>query len=284
MVETIMRAQAAVASLPFLDENGEGLLTEWLNQMLFPQNPVEREPSVELSTDLYTSQATTWVGNANSLLVEQLTAFMTASGFKDIEPKLVQKLVEQLPEAALKAWLRLGENEVQETGWVIDGIFALDKALALVPKGAVKQKLVQWYGQFEADACIRVGRSVVGNRYTILHTELFGETVQEDLELYANLNQTLGLSPITDVLLDLLVEEDPEYLEVSYWLGNEGILQLGLVVPNPSPRLVRQLSLAYDESGSDRLAAFEGVLGTESPNSMLLARRASGVTVELYYD
>lgn len=277
-----MRAQGAVASLPFLDERGEGVLTEWLKQMLFPQNPMEREPTVQLSTDLYASEATTWVGNANALLQAQLKEFMQASGFADIEPKLLDRIVQQVPEGELYAWLRQGAD-TQETGWVMDGLFALNDALALVPKGTVKDRLVQWYGQFEADACVRVGREVATNRYTILHTELFGETVQEDLELYTNLNQTLELSPVTDVLLDLLIEEDPEYLEVSYWLGSSGVLQLGLVVPDPSPRLVRQLSLAYDEGAVDTLAAFEGTLGSAGPNKMLLARRASGVVVELYY-
>lgn len=284
MVNTIMRTQAAIASLPFLDEAGEGLLTEWLNQMLFPQNPIEREPSVTLSTDLKTSQATTWVGNANGLLAKQLQDFMEASDFKAVERKLLKHMLDEVPEGQLHAWLRLGEDGARATGWIIDGVFPLKEAMALVSKGTVKDHLEKWYAQFEADAAVRIGREVASERYTILHTELFGDNVQEDLELYLNLNHTLELSPITDVLLELILEEDPEYLEVAYWLGNGGVVQLGLVVPDPSPRLMQRLALAYDEGAVDTLAAFEGTLGSSGANKMLLARRASGIVVELYYE
>lgn len=284
MVNTIMRTQAAVASLPFLDEAGEGLLTEWLHQMLFPQNPMEREPTVVLSTNLQANQATTWVGNANGLLKEQLDAFMAASNFKDVERKLLAHMLDEVPDGQLYAWLSQGIGGAQTTGWVIDGLFPLKEALALVPKGAVRDRLKDWYAQFEADAAVRVGREIASGSYTILHTELFGENIQEDLELYINLNRTLELSPITDVLLDLLVDEDPEYLEVAYWLGNGGVMQLGLVVPAPSPRLMQRLALAYNEGAVDTLAAFEGTLGSTGPNKMLLARRDSGIVVELHYD
>lgn len=278
-----MRSQAAMTTLPFIDEEREGLLTEWLHQMLFPQNPLEREPTVHLSTDLHADQATAWVGNVNALLKEQLKSFYKVGGFKDIEAKLIDKIVQDVPEGELQAWLRLGNNDQQETGWVMDGVFALKQALAMVPKGSTKDQLTQWYAQFEADACIRVGRSVGGNRYTIVHTELFGDSVEADLELYAHLNKTLNLSPIPDVLLSLVVEENPEYLELSFWIGSEGILQLGLVVPAPSQEFVRRLSLAYDEEASNELAAFEGALGVEEPTAMLIARRASGLVVELSY-
>ncbi len=283
MVETIMRAQAAVTALPFVKNEQEELLSEWLNQMLFPMNPVLHDSQLTLSTNVAADKVCCYADNAVETLQQQLVEFMEASGFKEIEAKILARIVERVPEGRLQAWLEMGTDGRQEAGWVMDGVFPLAEALALVPKGAVKDRLTAWYANFEADACVRVGRSMAANRYTILHTELFGNIIQDDIDLYNDLMQTLELSPMPELLLALLLEENPAYLELVLWIGSAGMLKVGLKVPEPSDDLVRRLALAYHPETSDSLAAFEGVLGAAAPTALLVAREAAGIAVEVIY-
>lgn len=278
-----MRAQAAVTALPFVKDEQEGLLSEWLKQMLFPMNPVLHDSQLTLKTNVAANKVCCYADNAVATLQQQLVEFMEASGFKDIEAKILARIIERVPNGKLQAWLELGVDGQQETGWVMDGVFALAEALALVPKGPVKDRLTAWYAKFEADACVRVGRSIAGNRYTILQTELFGNIIQDDIDLYNDLMQTLELSPLPPLLLALLLEENPAYLELVLWIGNGGVLKVGLKVPEPSEDLVLRLALAYHPETSDSLAAFEGVLGAVPPTALLVAREATGINVEVIY-
>ncbi len=283
MVETIMRTQAAVTALPFVKEQQEALLSEWLHQMLFPMNPLLHDSQLTLATTVGADSVRCYADNAVETLQKQLEDFMTASGFKDIEPKILGKIVQSVSEGRLQAWLEMKADNSQETGWVMDGVFPLSEALALVPKGATKDRLTAWYASFDADACVRVGRSVAGNRYTILHTELFGETIQDDMDLYNDLMATLELSPLPEVLLAMLLDENPSYLELVFWIGSAGILKAGLNVPNPSDDLVRRLALAYYPENNEALADFEGAIGAAAPSNLLVARQASGISVEVVY-
>lgn len=283
MVETIMRAQAAVTALPFIQDQNEGLLSEWLKQMLFPMNPILHDSKLTLATNVATTSVCCYADNAVPTLQQQLSEFMEASGFKEIETKILNKVVKEVPEGRLQAWLELSTNNGQETGWVMDGVFPLTTALALVPKGAIKDRLTAWYARFDANACVRVGRSMAGNRYTILHTELFGGSIQDDMDLYNDLMQTLELSPLPEMLLALLLEENPAYMELVFWLGSAGVLKAGLQIPTPSEDLVRRLALAYYPDTGNTLAAFEGTLGATEPSALLVARQATGVTIELAY-
>jgi hypothetical protein len=278
-----MRTQTAVTELPFITEQHEALLGEWLKQMLFPMNPTLYTSQLTLTAPISVDAVRCYADNATATLQEQLKQFMQRSGFKEIETKILNKIVAAVPEGRLQAWLEINARNGQETGWVMDGVFALSEALPLLPKGTIKDRLKAWYASFDADACVRVGRSMAGNRYTILHTELFGESVQDDIDLYNDLMGQLELSPMPDALLGLLIEEAPEYLELVFWIGSTGILKAGLKLPAPSANLVRQLALAYYPNNEDTLAVLEGAVGAEAPTALLVARQANGVGVEVTY-
>lgn len=282
MVETIMRTQSALLTLPFIKSENEELLTEWLNQMLFPLNPMEDEPQISLSATIDAQKVTCSVNGHKDTLSAQFIQFIEASKLNESEIKVLQKAIKLIPEGELSTWLQLSEG-TQETGWTINGLFPLVHAFAISPKSKQRDKLQEWYASFEADACIRVGRSVAGNRLTILHTELFGDNISEDIQLYLDLMTQLGISPLPTPLLEMIGEEDPEYLELSFWLGSAGVIKTGLVVPEPSDSFVRYLSLAYAEDASDALAAFEGSIGASNPSAIELSRIEKGVQVELVY-
>lgn len=282
MVETIMRTQSAVVTLPFIKPENEELLTEWLNQMLFPLNPMLDDPEVKLSTTIDTQKVTCWVDKDTEALLAQFAQFMQASNLNESELKVLHKIVKLIPEGNLSAWLQLS-NGSKETGWMIKGLFPLAHAFAITPKNDKRNILEQWYANYEANACVKVGRSVGGNRFTILHTELFGESADEDIQLYLDLMEQLGLSPLPTPLLQMIIDEDPEYLELSFWLGSAGVLKAGLVVPEPSANFIQYMSIAYAEDAADTLAAFEGSIGIDGPVAMDLSRTGKGVEVELLY-
>lgn len=282
MLNTIVRTQSAMTSLPFVKPESEVLIREWLHQMLFPMNPTLEDPKVSLSTTIDASKVTCWADNDLEILKKQLLEFMKVSNFNETESKVLNIITDAVPEGRLCSWLQLSEGG-QETGWVMDGVFSLETAFKLVPKGTLKDKLQAWYKSHDADACIRVGRSIAGNRFTILHTELFGDSSIEDIQLYIDLMTILDLSPLPEALLEMIVNNNPEYLEIAFWIAKEGLIKTGLVVPTPSDVFVRQMSLVYGEENADTLAAFEGSIGADAPIAMQLSRDALGIQIELIY-
>ena len=282
MLNTIMRIQSAMTSLPFIQTAQEDLIREWLMQMLSPTNPSLENPNVRLSTTIDTSKVTCWATNDMALLRQQLLDLMEVSNFNEMESKALKVLTKDIPEGKLSSWLQLNEGG-QETGWVIDGVFPLAEAFKLVPKGAIKDKLQAWYKSHEADACVRVGRSIASNRFAILHTELFGDSAIEDIQLYIDLMDELDLSPLPEALLELIANDRPEYIELAFSIGHNGIIKVGLVIPEPSEKLFHQLSLVYAEDAAESLAEFEGILGATAIKALQLSREASGIAIDLHY-
>jgi len=282
MLDTIMRTQSAMTSLPFVKPENEVLIREWLHQMLFPMNPTLDSPKVNLSTTVDATKVTCWADNDLDILKSQLLEFMKASNFNETEQKILNMIAKLVPDGRLSSWLQLSEGG-QETGWVMDGVFSLEKIFKLVPKGDFKDKLEAWYKKHDADACIRVGRSIAGNRFTILHTELFGESSIESIQLYLDLMNELDLSPLPEILLEMIAKENPEYLEIAFWIAKGGFIKAGLVLPEPSDVFVRQMSLVYAEESADTLAMFEGAIGVNAAAALQFSREASGITLDIHY-
>lgn len=285
MIETLVRVKSAVSSLPFISPEQEGLVNEWYNQLLFPSNPEAEETLMYLGSSAAMDELICYVENGKKNLATQLLKIMQASNFRPIEEKLLKKAFQEFKEGEIAAWLRIGSNK-RETGWLFKGLFPLVEALKMIPdsdKSDQKEKLSAWYAKYEADACVKVGRCVSSGAYTMLHTELFGDNTEEDIEIYGDLMHTLGIAPLPEPLLDLILEEAPEYIEVSYWMAANGVLRTGLYIPDPSLDLIMKSSLVIGGGAIDDLAAFEGSLGVEKVRFIEFYRTAEGIGAEFQY-
>jgi len=285
MIESLVRVKSAVASLPFISPEQEGLVNEWYNQLLFPSSPADEETQMYLGSSVAMDELICYAENGKKNLALQFIKLMEASKFRPVEEKLLKKAFQTFKEGEISAWLRLGQQQ-QDTGWLFSGLFSLVEALKMIPdsdKSDQKEKLEAWYKKYEADACVKVGRCVSGAAYTFLHTELFGDNTAEDLEIYGDLMKTLDIAALPDPLLDLILNESPEYIEVTYWMASDGVIRTGLYIPNPSQDLILKSSLVIGGGAIDDLAAFEGSLGAQKAKFIEFYRADKGIGAELRY-
>lgn len=285
MIEALIRTKSALEHIPFLSDEQEGLISEWYNQLLYPNNPLEDATGMNLKLRADFNELICYAKNRKKVLATQFLEIMEVSKFPEMESTLFKKVYKSLKGTELSCWLKVSEM-VQESGWQFDGMMPLETALKAVPKSKSskhKELFTDWYAQQDADAAVKLGRAVSSSAYTFLHTELFGGNASEDLEIYTALMQQLEITPLPTPLLDLILDEDPEFIELCLHFASNGIIRAGLKIPNPSQALVIKLSLVLGGGASDNLGAFEGSLGETSMKSVELYRNANGVHAGFSY-
>lgn len=281
-MDTLLRMRAALATLPLYEERVEGMLSEWMSFMSHPlEQGVQRGTALQVDTQ----HTTWWVQNADSqILAERYWNFVSAIEIAaPVEQKLMQNALKQF-EGDFATFLRMGD-EREDTGWEIaGGPFSLKMAFGMVPKNPDSDPIRNWFAQADIDACTRFGRCIAANTYSYLHVQMPGNNVQDDLAYYVNLCETIGQTPLPQAILQAIAEENPDSLELSIWLASEGLLQMGLVLPQPSSKLQTLINLVLGPGRLDTLAAYEGSLGEKAEvQEVLIARNGLGLEAELRY-
>jgi hypothetical protein len=270
-MENIFRMRGALAALPFISPEHETLMSEWMNQMLSPME--NAEIFVKANSNL---SETTWkVKMDTKTLAQRYAAFMKHADFKPVEIDVLKKGLTTF-KGDFSVWLSIGKNE-QDSGWEIDnGVFPLEQLWGLIP-GNVEESLKKWYKKFDADAFVKFGRCIASNTYSYFNTELFGNNAEEDMELYISLCNALEIDPLPNPLLEMIADFEPEYTEVSFWIGSNGLLKLSLIIPDPSEELILKTALLTGDGDIDMIAAYEGALGDVVATKLEISRTANGI-------
>lgn len=282
MLDSLIRMRSAAALLPTVGEEGQQLLSEWLDQMLLPMSPLadDTQLRVAVSADL---RETTWsAANTRTLLVEKLAALMEYNGLPAEEAAALQRAAETLG-GVLWSWLTTDGSQ-QRGGWLVEGVLPLADAWKFFPSHQANATLAEWCRRGGADACIAIGRCAGADPYGILKIEPWGESILADLQLHNGICEELGVAPLPEPLLELVLEDDPDYLEFSFWVGSPGVVQVGVAVPRPGDELVLKSAMVLGEESVDSLAAFEGALGVERCSAVELRRLAEGLAMRIHYD
>lgn len=285
MIEALIRTKSALESIPFITTEQEGLMNEWYNQLLYPSNPLEDSTDMSLAVRADFNELICYAQNGKKELAVQFLEIMKTANFQPVEEKLFKKLYQELKEETLRGWLKLSPT-TQESGWVFDGVFPLDLAIAALPNSKTsnhKALFTEWYSRQEADACVKLGRAASSSAYSFLHTELFGSTISEDLEIYSELMQHLQITALPSPLVELILDEAPEFIEMSFYFASNGIVRSGLSISNPTQALVIKLALVLGQGASDNLGAFEGSLGKDRVKSLEIYRTSQGVFADFSY-
>lgn len=277
---SLMRLQAALSQFPFIDEQRGGLIDEWLNQQLFPNNAFDNVARFEVAPSIDTTNVSVFATNERKVLAKQFLDFAKTISLNEGEQKAFAKAYSDLG-GDLSVWLNVDATG-QDTGWEVNGTLPLAKAWDYIPNSPIEDTLKSWFAEYQADACIKIGRCMTDN-YAILHTELFGNDNNEDIQLYLDLLETLDSMPLPTPLLELIAEEDSEFIELSLHIGSNGLVKTGLIIPEPSPNLVLSAALLLGNAAEQNLAAFEGMLGVQMPTRIEFARTAKGIESRLWY-
>lgn len=283
IANSLSRVQSAFIALPFFKRGLATVIEEWFDLLVYPENPVLSEQiPIQAGIAANGLAATFLVQNQREGLVAQFTALMKANNYPEMETKLFQRALSQVPEGEVEVFLN-AKNVGVDQGWTINGYFPISKAFEMLADGAVENKIKAWYESIGADACVKVGRSVGGN-YTIIHTELAGDDAREWLEYYVDAARTFGLDALPNELLELIASDEPESLELIIHANKEGFLKFGLRLPQPSTRVQQAVLLAFaNDKSLETIAEFEGGLGAGAANFIDLYIDAAGFGVQFFY-
>jgi hypothetical protein len=270
-MENIFRMKGSLAALPFLTEEQEKLMSEWIQQMHYPME--NAEIMVSINSNL---SETTWkVKMDTKTLAQRYAAFMKHADFKPIEIDVLKKGLGSF-KGDFSVWISIGKEE-QDSGWEIDnGIFPLEQLWGLLP-GTVEESLKKWYAEKDANAFVKFGRCIAANTYSYFSTELFGSNAEEDMELYLSICNALDVDPLPTTILQMIADYEPDFTEVFFHIAANGLVKIGLSIPNPNEELILKTAMLTGDSDLEMLAAFEGTLGDVVATKLDISRSANGI-------
>ncbi|WP_041329771.1 hypothetical protein [Saprospira grandis] len=281
-MESVIRMRGALMSLPFMTDDKEGLLRQWLGQM----RPFMEEQTRLLNSTAFNQSDVCWgvESSDHKLLANRYAEFVKMAGLNANELKVFKKGLQiAAGEGKLQLFLELGES-LQNTGWALSGMYPLGQTLKLVPASTHRDQIEAWYAQHEADAAVLFGRSLAADTYSFFATELFGANARENAQLHISQAKALNVNPLPDALLGVLIEDEPAYMESFFKFGKTGLLEMGLRIPKPSEQMMTKLALVLGNSGLDGMAAYEGSLGNGFEKRFLqISRRSSGIIAHNQY-
>jgi len=270
-MENIFRMKGSLAALPFLTEEHEKLMSEWIQQMHYPMENAE----IMVSVNSNLSETSWKVKMDTKTLAQRYAAFMKHADFKAIEIDVLKKGLSSF-KGDFSAWISIGKDE-QDSGWEIDnGIFPLEQLWGLLP-GNVEDNLKKWYAGHDANAFVKFGRCIAANTYSYFSTELFGSSAEEDMELYISICNALDVDPLPSTILQMIADFEPDFTEVYFHIAANGLLKIGLSVPNPTEELILKTAMLTGDGDLEMLAAFEGSLGDVVPTKLDISRTANGI-------
>lgn len=269
-------------SLPFMTDDKEGLLRQWLGQM----RPFMEEQTTLLNSTAFNQSDVCWgvESSDHKLLANRYAEFVKMAGLNVNELKVFKKGLQiGGGEGKLQLFLELGET-LQNTGWAFSGVYPLSQTLKLVPASTHRDQIEAWYAQHDADAAVLFGRTLAADTYSFFATELFGETPSQNADLHIDQAKALNVNPLPDALLGILVENEPAYMESFFKMGKTGLLEMGLRIPKPSEKMITKLALVLGNSGLDGMAAYEGSLGNGFEKRFLqISRRTTGIIAQTQF-
>lgn len=263
---SVSRVQTALVSLPFYKKGLASATEEWIDLLLYPlassnfnSTPLQACVSANGQTATYLIQ------NSRENLVAQLQALMQANGYPEVETKLLQRALSQMPDAQLEAFLQTKNTGVDQ-GWTLSGLFPIAKAFEMLPDGPTENALRAWCTQVGLQAAVSVGRSVGGN-YTLIRTALPGDTPADNLEYYRHAAKTLKIDSLPVELLEAIAGDEPDDIELIINANKEGFVKFGIRVLAPSNRLLQATFLAFStDKEIEYVADFMGSLGAQRAN------------------
>lgn len=277
-METLFRLRSALGELPQLSEQQEAVANDWL-QALYLLTPQSRL-SAGLSADA--GKATLRITDDFNVLAKGSLEFIQVADFGEAEANFLNKGL-KFRDGEMSVWLELG-GDIQNAGWELhNGLFALAELWPLLGSNAYIPKLQAWFEHIDTDAFVRLGRSMGGQEYTYFTTVLPGEDIYEDIEAYQAFCEHIGITALPQPILDEIIAYEPDFLELTLGLDEEGLVFLSLSLPEPNEALILKMSLVLSQAGQEAVAAFEGSLGSPEYNSLSISRTAKGIEAQWQY-
>jgi hypothetical protein len=279
----LSRVQSALLALPFYKPGLTNIVEQWFDILVYPNSPLNYNLTPVQSGIAADGKQVTFIAqNERDVLASQFLALAKINDYPEVENKLLQRALAQIPDGKLEAFLHTGVSGIDQ-GWTISGLFDIAKAFELTESSETKTELQKWYKDIGSNACLRVGRSV-GGAYTVLHSELAGDTAGENIEYYLNAAEVFGLDALPNEVLELIAADQPDFIEIFFHVSKAGIVKFGLRVPEPSLALIQAALFAFGtEKSMNIVGDYEGALGVQKADYIDLYITAKGYDATLFY-
>jgi hypothetical protein len=196
----------------------------------------------------------------------------------------LERVVKAIQPEQLGSWI-LARPASFDVGWYLrpQGDL-LANALPYLAASPALQQVLAWAKQYNVTACARFGKSLASEEGLCeLYLPVTAPTPRRALETGLVLFRYVGLDFPPDELLSAVLLHSQSELVVSLRLSDDGLVGLGLMLPQPSTELVLRLCDAAGQGQDQKLAIFEGCLNAGSPIFVELQQLAEGWGVELHY-
>jgi hypothetical protein len=278
-MQTLFRLRSALDTLPQLTEQHKGLANDWVQALYLLS--AESELSTGLSIDA--AKAKLRIKDNPQILAERYVEFIKVANFGEAEAALMKQAM-TFDYGNMSVWLEVGDK-VQDAGWEMHNeLFALAELWPLLKGNPDLEPLQKWFESIDTDAFVRFGRSMGGRQYSYFTTVLPGDSVQEDLEFYHRFCQQANITPIPEPILNEILNENPDYLEFTLGLSEEGIVFVTLSLPRPSKDFVLKMALVLADTKVQALGIFEGTLGDLDYARFDLTRTGKGIEAAWLYE
>ena len=277
-METLFRLRSALSELPQLTEQHNGVANDWV-QMLYLLTPQSRL-SAGLNADA--SKAKIRITDDFKELTKSYLELIQVAGFGAAEAEFLKKGL-KFRGGEMSVWLEVG-GQVQNAGWEVhNSLFPLAELWPLLGNNAYVPQLKAWFAHIDTDAFVRLGRSMGGQQYTYFTTVLPGGDVYEDIEAYQAFCEAMNITPLPQPILDEIIAYEPDFLELTLGLDEEGLVFITLTLPEPNEALTLKMTLALTQGGQEATAAFEGSLGSPEYSSLSISRTGKGIEAQWQY-
>jgi hypothetical protein len=280
-----MQMAAALLSAPELPWQA---MSAFLDEMLPGSDDDEDEATIAFGASVASDwQSLAWyVVDDRDRLLDRMGENVQRAGAPASALLPLIKTSVALGSRQLGCWCRGAANGLS-AGWSLPGEVPLARVTNLIPAHRASQVLGEWARRIGVDVCRHLAQSYLGAAsHTSLQLPLPGENLLAQVSNALKLFEELGVEGVPDGILTAIAALVPATARVKVFaeMSNTGLTQIGLVVPQPSLRLILHLheaAAATTNSGhNDRLAALQGTLGAAHIESVRCLQTVQGFRLE----
>jgi hypothetical protein len=279
-----IRMQAARLGVPASKPPRDQQLDDWLDSLpllatMSKDSGIEYEVSVTGKGDRLTWRAS----GLPQDFMPVMNDYWHEVGASSLELEKLQKIGKKLLPDILGSWIEATESGI-DTGWYFPFEIPIEQALDIASPSEANDIVSEWADEFDLDICDRLGATLAdGYPYTAIQIPVLRDDIEEQIYIALELFSALKLPAPPESAIGAILTQAEGELSISIWLTSSGISKLGILVSDPSNRLLIDLCHVADIQDLEFIAGFQGLLSVENPTLIECQQRSNGFGIEIHY-
>jgi hypothetical protein len=281
---TYAKLKLAIAVLPFVDDCVVEALDSWFLKLLYPENLQQLSDwGIEVTVSANLDKFTCCRFDKIEHFKPRLENLFQTYEINNEQKRFFAQVLGDIQLTQIASWIEL-LPESHEIGWQVTNLAPLSKVINYAENSDDREKFLIWANHYGIQSCNNFGKSVVDEyAYTFFNVSLPHANKKDALVAILELFQKLELPLPSDTALNAFIHSYDGNIGVVIWLNEGGTVKLGVVLEQPSTKLVLQLCNAIDARNDEKLAVFEGCLGVSGASVVEYYIMADGFGVGIKY-